>query len=26
MERITERDSYYNNLEQMPVGEILKNI
>jgi N-acetylmuramic acid 6-phosphate etherase len=26
MERITERDSYYNNLEQMPVCEILKNI
>jgi N-acetylmuramic acid 6-phosphate etherase len=26
MERTTEKDSYYNNLEQMPVSEILKNI
>src|ERR1700749_1128431 len=26
MERITEKDSYYNNLEQMPVLEILENI
>src|ERR1041385_8294361 len=26
MERITEKDSHYNNLEQMPVSEILKNI
>lgn len=26
MERITEKDSYYNNLEQMPVIDILKNI
>ncbi len=26
MEKITERDSYYSNLEQMPVSEILKNI
>jgi N-acetylmuramic acid 6-phosphate etherase len=26
MEKTTERDSYYSNLEQMPVLEILKNI
>lgn len=26
MERTTEKDSHYNNLEQMPVSEILKNI
>ena len=26
MERTTERDSHYNNLEQMPVSEILKSI
>jgi N-acetylmuramic acid 6-phosphate etherase len=26
MERTTERDSYYSDLEQMPVSEILKNI
>ena len=26
MERITEKDSLYNNLEQMPLGEILANI
>ena len=26
MERTTEKDSYYNNLEQMPVSEILRNI
>jgi N-acetylmuramic acid 6-phosphate etherase len=26
MERTTEKDSYYNNLEQMPVADILKNI
>lgn len=26
MERTTEKDSYYNNLEQMPVIEILQNI
>ena len=26
MERLTEKDSYYNNLEQMPVLEILENI
>ena len=26
MERTTEKDSYYNNLEQMPVLDILKNI
>lgn len=26
MERTTEKDSHYNNLEQMPVAEILRNI
>lgn len=26
MERTTEKDSHYNNLEQMPVSEILENI
>ena len=26
MERTTERDSYYSDLERMPVSEILKNI
>ncbi len=26
MDRTTEKDSHYNNLEQMPVNEILKNI
>ena len=26
MERTTEKDSHYSNLEQMPVSEILKNI
>jgi N-acetylmuramic acid 6-phosphate etherase len=26
MEKTTERDSYYSDLEQMPVSEILKNI
>ncbi len=26
MERTTEKDSYYNNLEQMPVADILRNI
>jgi N-acetylmuramic acid 6-phosphate etherase len=26
MERTTEKDSYYNDLEQMSVGEILRNI
>jgi N-acetylmuramic acid 6-phosphate etherase len=26
MERTTEKDSHYNNLEQMPVSDILKNI
>lgn len=26
MERTTEKDSHYNNLEQMPVADILKNI
>ena len=26
MERATEKDSYYNNLEQMPLLDILKNI
>jgi N-acetylmuramic acid 6-phosphate etherase len=26
MERATEKDSYYNNLEQMPLAEILENI
>src|SRR6201996_9721373 len=26
MERATEKDSYYNDLEKMPVIEILKNI
>jgi N-acetylmuramic acid 6-phosphate etherase len=26
MERTTEKDSYYSNLEQMPLGEILQNI
>lgn len=26
MEKVTEKDSYYNNLEQMPVLEILENI
>jgi len=26
MERTTEKDSYYNNLEQMSLGDILTNI